>query len=120
MAQKQDKRNIPRACQRAVTWGEHLHLEVNHRGPGLKPLVDCIRIATGPALGTRNTFAKLFDLDRPPLAATVQYERAYALLVAAGQDPADWGIDEDLVSEVLKRGRDLLVASSKCILLLAS
>lgn len=116
MAQKTPK--TPRACQRKVTWGEYLELAIN-QGPGLKPLVDVISHATGGWLGTRNTFAKLFDLEEPPLAATREYDRAYALLIAVGEQPDDWGVDEDLVSELLKRGRDLLIARSRCIELVA-
>lgn len=114
MAHNTPRRHIPRACQRKVTWGEYLELEVN-RGPGLKPLVDVISGSTGGMLGTRNTFAKLFELADPPATPGRALDRAYALVVCIGADPDDWGINEEHVSEVLKRGRDLLIASSRCI-----
>lgn len=119
MAHYTPRRNIPLACRRQVTWGEHLELRVNRTTTGLKPIVDAITTAIGPYLGTRNTYAKLFDLEHPPAAATKEYDRAYVLLLMLSEEPGDWGIDEDLVSEAWKRSRDLLVTSSRCILLLA-
>lgn len=108
------RRTIPPACRRPVTWGQHLLLTAVNRH-GLKAAVDAISDTTGGVLGTRNTFAKLFDLETPPDVATKEYDRAYALLLALGEDPADWGIDDDFVPALLKRSRDLLLLRSGCL-----
>lgn len=100
---------VPRACRRKVTWGEYLRLAVGHR---LKPAVAAIAAITGPSLGVRNTFAPLFEMERSPLPRTKEYDRAYALILAIGGNPADWGIDEREVAVTLVRCRDLLFDAS--------
>jgi hypothetical protein len=81
---------------RQVGWGEALYLEVALRSPGLRTVVeDAIIPAVGKNVGSRNTFAKLFDLDAAP-SGTDGF-RAWLLLTALGQDPAAWDIDDDIV-----------------------
>lgn len=81
-----------------VGFGEALVLEVHYRSPGLKPLTDAIRTAVGSHIGTRNTFAKLYEMTEPPDRANPKDRyRAWLLLTALGQDPAAWGIGDDAV-----------------------
>ena len=97
--------------QRTVGWGEALYLEVHLRSPGLKQLTDAIRLAVGEHIGTRNTFAKLFDRGEPPDEMDPKDRfRAWLVLTALGQDPEAWGIGEDTVppSTDTNRLRDLI------------
>lgn len=76
------------------TWGESLRRHVMRRG-NLNVSVKRIREVTGdPMIGTRNTFAKLFEMKEEP---TNQRDRlrAYLLLVSLGYDPAGWGLSND-------------------------
>lgn len=100
---------VPPACRRPVTWGQHLRLTVDRH---LRAQVDAIHTIAGKNIGTRTTFAKLLDLDAAPAPGTGEYERAYALLLVAREDPADWGIDEELIPPALKGCRDLLFDAS--------
>jgi len=72
------------------TWGERLKLDTEHAG-GLNPLVKLIDERVGP-IGTRNTYAKLFELDGPPSDAKFRV-RAALVISALGDDVSDWGID---------------------------
>ena len=46
-----------------LTWGEQLLITVRRRHKkGLAPIVDYIRQVVGRGAGSRNSFAKLFDL----------------------------------------------------------
>lgn len=83
-----------RKFRRQVGWGEALVLEVHYRSPGLKPVVDAIQKAVGD-VGTRNTFAKLFDVIDEPVGK--DRWRAWLLLTALGQDPSEWNIGDDVV-----------------------
>lgn len=98
---------------RKVGWGEALYLEVGLRSPGLKPVTDAIRLAAGTQVGSRNTFAKLFSLAEPPTSGEDGY-RAWLLLTALGQDPAAWGISDDVVPPAVDcaRLRDLVTSAS--------
>lgn len=82
---------------RTVGWGEALLLEVHYRSPGLNPLVTAINEAVG-GMGVRNTYAKLYNYVQPPTAADPKdYFRAWLVLTALGQNPAEWGISDDAV-----------------------
>ena len=95
-----------------MTWGEHLQLEIGQRN--LNPIVADINTVTGGVLGSsRNTWAALFDYATPPPPHTKDYERAYVLLVAAGQDLRVWDIDERQVSALIRGARDLLLSHSR-------
>ena len=96
---------------KVVGWGEALYLEVHLRSPGLKQLTDAIRLAVGDHIGTRNTFAKLFEMSEPPTELDPKDRfRAWLVLTALGQDPEAWGIGEDTVppSTDTNRLRDLI------------
>ena len=93
-------------------WGEHLQLRIGQRN--LSPIVADIKTVTGGALGSsRNTYAALFSLDVPPVPHSRDYDRAYMLLVAVGEDPVVWDIDQRQVSPLIRAGRDLLVSLSR-------
>jgi len=77
--------------KRIIGFGDALHLEALAAPGGLNHAVDRIRDAVGPQIGTRNTFAKLFrgpDVPTEP----AERQRAWLLLLALGQDPAEWGM----------------------------
>lgn len=87
-----------RKFQKKVGWGEALYLEVHFRSPGLRQLTDAIRTAVGTHIGTRNTFAKLFEMDEPPTETDPKDRfRAWLVITALGSDPAEWGIGDDAV-----------------------
>lgn len=96
-----------------VGWGEALHLEIHYGSPGLKPVVDAIHSAVGPDVGSRNTFAKLEDMNEPP-AERIWRWRAWLLLTALGQEPATWRIGDEVVPAGydVDRLRDLVRAAS--------
>lgn len=98
-----------RPFHRQVGWGEALHLEIHFHSPGLKPLVHAIHEAVGESVGARTTFDKLQRLDDVPTHPKDRW-RAWLLLTALGQDPADWHIDNDIVppSHDVERLRDLV------------
>lgn len=77
------------------TWGERLHLLVLDQPGGLNHLTRIINDRAG-RIGSRNTLAKLFDLDGPPEDGEWLVRAAY-VLAALGQPLDVWGIDlEDL------------------------
>jgi hypothetical protein len=78
---------------RTYNWGESLRLEAAMADGGLSSATDRIHASLGATIGSRNTFAALFALDEPP-TDTRRCERAYVLLTALGQDPADWGLGD--------------------------
>ncbi len=99
--------------KKQVGFGEALVLEVHFRSSGLKPLTDAIRAAVGTHIGTRNTFAKLYEMDEPPTEARDRF-RAWLVLTALGQDPNKWGIGDDAVPPATDKEtlRDLVIAAS--------
>lgn len=98
-----------RKFERKIGWGQALFLEVGYHSPGLKPVVGAIHRAVGPDVGTRNTFAKLYDSDTAPESVKERW-RAWLLLTALGQDPAAWQIGDDIIPAAhdLERLRDLV------------
>lgn len=82
--------------KRVANWGEALVLEVHFNSPGLNPVVEAIRAALGTGIGSRNTFAKLYDCEQPPEGEQERF-RAWLVLTALGQDPNDWLIGDDCV-----------------------
>lgn len=81
------------AAQRPETWGEAVRRHVGPRN--LNPLVEKIRLYYGHLFGTRESYRKLFDLEHPP-EADRDIGRAQLLLMAAGYDPAAFGLPPDL------------------------
>jgi len=97
--------------KRPAKWGQELRATVGSRR--LNPVVEQIRAVTGDLLGSsRTTYAALYRLDRPPRPRTREYERAYLLLVAIGEDPATFDIDDQYVSELIRNARDLVLVTS--------
>lgn len=73
-----------------VPWGRALADLASHRPGGFKHLIDrIVRSGIGADLGTRNTYATLFDMTAPPKSGK-DLARAYVLVLAAGARPADW------------------------------
>lgn len=95
------------------TWGDRLALTVRKRG-GLAAAWRRISSQVGPHLGSRTTFAELFDLDDPPTDDVVSL-RAWTLLTTIGENPSDWGLPtEGVLPPAFEpdRVRDLLSAPS--------
>lgn len=82
------------------TWGERLELEVGNAPGGLKALVAEIDAVVGP-VATRNTYAKLFELDGPPEKDKTKIYAAL-LLTVLGHDVTVWGIDPDELPPVYR------------------
>jgi hypothetical protein len=82
---------------REVTWGDALVVELFKTPGGLKAVVDAIVEEVGRTIGTRNTFAKLLRVDDPYKLGDRDLYRAWLLLAALGQDPSEWGINENVV-----------------------
>ena len=82
---------------RHVTWGEGIVVELFKTHGGLKAVVDAIVHEMGEMIGTRNTFAKLQRVDDPATLGARDQWRAWLLLTALRQDPADWGIPASIV-----------------------
>lgn len=87
---------------REVLWGDALAVEMFRTSGGLKAAVEAIVTQVGPAVGTRNTFAKLMHVTDPADLSMKDKWRAWLLLVAVHEDPADWGIDDDVVPKSIK------------------
>lgn len=105
-----------RKFTKTVGWGEAIQLEVHFRSPGLKPVVDAIHRAVGTSIGSRNTFAKLYECDDAP-ATDIERWRAWLLLTALGQDPVAWRIDDSVVPPAydVERLRTLVLSQSRWI-----
>lgn len=104
------------------SWGEALKRHVGRR---LDPIVEALHPIYGPMIGSRNTFAKLFELEDEP--RRMEYRiRALVLLVAIGQDPAMWNVTDDdfpplyKLAKVRNALRRVVDPKSRCIELLAS
>lgn len=82
--------------ERVHTWGPSLKLEAIARPGGVHQQVQRIRTACGVTIGSRNTFAKLFELDAPPDPSTdpVDAIRARLLVEAIGLEPEEWGVGD--------------------------
>lgn len=76
-----------------VNWGQAVHLEVLIHEGGLSDLVDRIREVFGTSYGSRNTFRTLFEMEDVP-TTDKHRERAWLLLVALGQHPSAWGMED--------------------------
>jgi hypothetical protein len=83
---------VQRPWERPITWGEALRTEIEHR-PGLARIVRSVRAELGPVIGTRTTFAKLFEVERPEDLDESEQFRAWLVLTSVGFRPRDWGID---------------------------
>ena len=85
------------ALEHQLTWGEALVLRVRKSKGGMNPLVDAIRAAVGAWIGTRPTFAKLYDIEAVSEMDGTEQFRAWLVLTALGSDPDDWGIPKTVV-----------------------
>lgn len=73
------------------TWGDQLYLAVKRRG-GMKGASERLTAAIGSAAASRSTLQKLFAVAGPESLDKDQPWYACQVLVAIGEDPADWGI----------------------------
>jgi hypothetical protein len=80
---------------RQVSWGDALTIEVFHTNGGLKAITKAITVEMGPTIGSRNTFAKLLHIQSPEVLNGRDSWRAWVLLAAVGQEPSDWGLNDD-------------------------
>lgn len=116
------KQNMALAEPTPESWGEALKRHVGRR---LDPIVDGAQAVYGPIIGSRNTFAKLFEQESEPDRMELRI-RALVLLVAIGQDPALWKVTDDdfpamyKLTKVRYALRGLAAQTSRRILLLAS
>lgn len=78
---------------RTINFGQALRLEATVYDGGLKAAVAKITEAMGAGYGTRPTFAELFKLEDAP-TKPIEQQRAYLLLLALDQNPADWGMGD--------------------------
>lgn len=100
MQQPEDRTAEPIPWGEPATWGELLQAKVRRHG-GLKFHVDRIQAEAGwLPVGSRNTFAKLFDYDEPPDDPTDR-GRAWALLLSLGANPDLWGVGDVAVPPAL-------------------
>ncbi len=93
------------AAIRQVTWGEGLVVELFKTHGGLKAVVEAIAGEVGPMIGTRNTFGKLLHVENPEDLSAKDQWRAWLLLTALQQDPAEWGIGNDVVPNAVDAGQ---------------
>ena len=101
---------------REVSWGDALLVEASKFPRGLQGAVEIIRADLGPQIGSRNTFAKLFQAEGPGALTVTDRWRAWLLLVTLGSDPADWGIGRDVVPRAIDASAlasDLVVQASR-------
>jgi hypothetical protein len=93
-----------------LTWGDALVLKVHKTRVGLKPFVDSIQAAVGRHIGSRPTFAKLYDVESVDDLSEIEAYRAWLLLTAMGEDPDDWGVRASVVPQAtnVERLRELL------------
>lgn len=82
---------------REVVWGEALGVEADKAPRGLQGVVEVIRNQVGPTIGSRNTFAKLFETKDPDDLVYTDRWRAWLLLTALGIDANDWGVPDRAV-----------------------
>lgn len=80
-----------------LTWGDALVLKVHKTRVGLKPFVDAIQAAVGKNIGTRPTFAKLYEAQSVETMNELERYRAWLLLTAMGEDPDGWGVRAEVV-----------------------
>jgi len=90
------------------TWGQALVLAL-YETKGVTPVVDSIQAVLGKQVGTRNSFAKLQNVeDVSDLRGKDEY-RAWLLLIAIGEEPADWGVsDPDMQGPIVETMREML------------
>lgn len=86
---------------REVSWGEGIVVEVFRTHGGLRTVVQAITDEVGATVGTRNTFAKLLRVEDPSTLGERDRWRAWLLLTALHQDPAEWGIGDGVVPRSL-------------------
>lgn len=80
-----------------LTWGDRLVVATFHQEGGLAVALKRIQALLGPMIGSRPTFAKLLRADGPESLGEKDQFRAWLLLAAYGEDPADWGLSPDVV-----------------------
>ncbi len=80
-----------------VTWGEAIVVAAFKAPRGLNGAVQAIHREVGPAIGSRNTFAKYMRVDSPAGLSDKDLFRVWLLLTALGADPARWGVNDEVV-----------------------
>lgn len=87
-----------------IVWGDHLRLLVTRRG-GMKPAVERIQSAAGELVGSRATFAKLLSVSSPAELDQTDSVRAWLLLAALNQEPAEWGVADEVLPPIYEKDR---------------
>lgn len=82
-----------------MTWGDALTLVVRRAGT-LNPAIERIREQVGELAGNRNTFAKLYNVERPEDLAGPWAFRAWLLLVTIGEEPNEWGVPDRVIPPI--------------------
>lgn len=82
---------------RQVSWGDALVVQQFKHPGGLKAAVETIRSVVGPLAGSRPTFQKFLIVADPSTLHEKDRFRAWLLLAAFGEEPADWGIEDSAV-----------------------
>lgn len=95
----------PQPLERSVGWGPALRIEVDRQPGGLYTLVELIHQQVGREIGTRTSFMPLWRAGGPDYLGEKERRRAWFLLVACGQNPAEWGIDDDVLPPAWYRDR---------------
>jgi hypothetical protein len=83
------------------TWGQSLTLAIAETR-GMNPVVDSINSIMGE-VASRNTFAKLCQMERVEDMSAKDLYRAWLLLLAIGEDPKEWDIPEPDMPPILVR-----------------
>lgn len=78
-------------------WGQSLVIAIHQTPGGLNKAVDTIRSQYGSTVGVTNSFRKLYNCADPSELNSTDQWRAWLLLTAIGEDPAEWGIYNDVV-----------------------
>ncbi|MCW2498126.1 hypothetical protein [Jatrophihabitans sp.] len=84
-------------AQRRLSWGDSLVIAAYHAPGGLNHAVTRIQAACGEVIGSRNTFGKLSKIATVDRIPRRDVFRAWLLVVALGEDPADFGLSDDVV-----------------------
>lgn len=77
-----------------ATWGQSLLLCVREVPGGLHAVATAAGMELGPLIGSRNTFAKLYQAKSPADLSEADRLRAWVVLVAIGEDPQHWGLGD--------------------------
>jgi len=76
------------------TWGEQLYLAVRRHPGGMKGASERLVNAIGRAAASRSTLQKLTSVPSPAALDGDQSWYACQVLLAIGEDPASWGVND--------------------------